>query len=61
MFPPDLTVELGGFSILVTYYQRGASSFGTSSLDEVEVSVLVTSSIANSIDLIKLTNNLTNI
>ena len=52
MFPPDLTVEPGGFSTLVTYYQRGASSFGTSSLDESEVPVLVTSSIANSINSI---------
>ena len=61
MFPPDLTVEPGGFSILVTYYQRGASSFGTSSLDEDGVFMLVTSSIVNSIDSIKPTNNLTNI
>ena len=52
MFPADLTVEPGGFSTLFTYCQRGASSFGTSSLDEGEVSVLVTLSVANSIDSI---------
>ena len=57
MFLPNLTIELGGFSTLVTYYQRGASSFGTSTLDEGEVSVLVISSIANSIDSIYHTNN----
>ena len=61
MFPLDLTVKPVGFSILVSYCQKGASSFGTSSLDENEVFVLVTSSITNSIDSIKPTNNLTNI
>ena len=52
MFPLDLTVALGGFSTLFTYFQRGDSSFGTSWLDEGEVSVLVTLFIANSIDSI---------
>lgn len=47
---PDLEVEPGGFSNLVTYYQGGASTFGTfSSSNEGEVSVLVASSIFQSI------------
>ena len=50
VFSPDLEVEPGGLSNLVPYYQRGALSFGISSLDECEVSVLVTLSIANSIN-----------
>ena len=48
---PFLTQTPGGFSTLVTYCQRGHSTFGTS-WDEVSVSVLVTSSLANSIDSI---------
>ena len=38
-----------GVIYLFTYYQRGASAFDTSSSNEGEVSVLVISSIANSI------------
>jgi len=49
VFPPDLEVEPGGFYNLVTYCQSGALAFGTSSSNEGEVSMLVTSSIANSI------------